>query len=103
MEKNSGIEEERFETKCEIVAESAYFMGSDRPQLSNSEPVWMTSYHLPWVTLTLNDRHVLQQTHSSMCSRDPSVVSDYVLFLSEVVLQDFPVETFTQRPIIIQR
>jgi len=29
-------------------------------------------------------------------------VSDYALFLAEVVFQDFPVELFTQRPTLVQ-
>ena len=62
----------------------------------------MSVVHLPWLTLTLNDRQVLQQTHSSLCSRNSGIVSDYALFLAEVVFQDFPVELFTQRPVLIQ-
>ena len=45
---------------------------------------------------------VLQQTNSSLCSRNISVVSDYCLFLAEVIFQDFPAEVFVQRPRIIQ-
>ena len=54
---------------------SAYFLGANRPKNVSSHPVWMKIVHLPWMTLTLNDRQVLQQTHSSLCSRNASIVS----------------------------
>ena len=53
-------------------------------------------------TLTLNDRQVLQQTNSSLCSRNIQTVVDYSLFLGDVIFEDFPAEVFIQRPHILQ-
>ena len=81
---------------------SAYFLGENRPKDVKKYPEWFRLTILPWQSLTLNDRQVLQQTNSSLCSRNISVVSDYCLFLAEIIFQDFPAEVFIQRPRIIQ-
>lgn len=81
---------------------SAYFLGENRPNKFKKYPDWFKVTVLPWQTLTLNDRQVLLQTNSSLCSRNISVVSEYCRFLAEVIFQDFPAEVFLQRPAIMQ-
>jgi len=90
------------EQTAEAHPRSAYFLGVDRPQKKNNYPEWFTFVTFPWETLTLTDRQVLQQTNSSLCSRNVQTVSDYTLFLGDVIFADFPAEVFIQRPHILQ-
>lgn len=68
---------------------SAYFLGENRPKNQEKYPSWMKVKLLPWQTLTLTDRQVLQQTYSSLCSRDNGTVAEYAHFYAEVILKDF--------------
>ena len=70
----------------ETAPRSAYFLGLDRPTKMNQYPAWFKFSNFPWQTLTLNDRQVLQQTNSSLCSRNIQTVADYCLFLRVVLL-----------------
>ncbi|CBY36184.1 unnamed protein product [Oikopleura dioica] len=81
---------------------SAYFLGENRPKNQEKYPSWMKVKLLPWQTLTLTDRQVLQQTYSSLCSRDNGTVAEYAHFYAEVILKDFQAEIFVQRPGILQ-
>ncbi|XP_074644556.1 rotatin-like [Tubulanus polymorphus] len=56
----------------------------------------------PWLSLTATDRHVLESTNSSLCSKDEDHVVSACEFLCDVVFPDFPAEIFIQRPAIVK-
>ncbi|XP_058232589.1 rotatin isoform X1 [Hemibagrus wyckioides] len=56
----------------------------------------------PWLSLTATDRHILSSNESSLRSDNPDLVRTTCELLRDVIMQDFPVEIFLQRPSIVQ-
>ena len=55
-----------------------------------------------WVVLTSSDRHILSVTESRLQSHSFSLIAQSCEFLRDVLLQDFPVEIFIQRPNVVK-
>ncbi|KAH0617849.1 hypothetical protein JD844_016493 [Phrynosoma platyrhinos] len=56
----------------------------------------------PWLSLTTTDRHVLSSSESSLRSKNHRLIWNTCELLQDVIMQDFPVEIFLQRPKIVQ-
>ncbi|CAM9568149.1 unnamed protein product [Lampetra planeri] len=56
----------------------------------------------PWLCLTPNDKHVLTSTERSLRSKNASLIRSSCDFLLDVMMCDFPAETFLQRPNIVE-
>uniref|UniRef100_S4RPM5 Rotatin n=1 Tax=Petromyzon marinus TaxID=7757 RepID=S4RPM5_PETMA len=56
----------------------------------------------PWLSLTPNDKHVLTSTERSLRSKNASLIRSSCDFLLDVMMCDFPAETFLQRPNIVE-
>ncbi|XP_045152011.1 rotatin [Echinops telfairi] len=56
----------------------------------------------PWLPLTTTDRHVLSSNESSLRSNNHTVIWNTCELLQDVIMQDFPAETFLQRPQVVR-
>ncbi|XP_033842210.1 rotatin [Periophthalmus magnuspinnatus] len=56
----------------------------------------------PWLTLTNTDRHILSSNEGSLRSSNLNLVRTTCELLRDVIMQDFPLEVFLQRPGIVK-
>ncbi|XP_075388763.1 rotatin [Tenrec ecaudatus] len=73
------------------------------PQAVESQTVRCVKFAAcPWLPLTTTDRHVLSSNESSLRSNNHTVIWNTCELLQDVIMQDFPAETFLQRPQVVR-
>jgi len=76
------------------VAHEIKSEGSDKTE-ANGE-------YLPWLKLSLNDRHILATTDSRLQGSTADSLIKSCEFIQDVLFQDFPAELFLQRPSLVK-